>query len=434
MSALDQAFIKAYSHRAPVGAAARMPAADSVVPAPAAMAEPCVAATLAPPPGTPPNAGLQAAMASRGPARTAAIERLFTNLAKPAGRSTEAACEPGPTVSARETLGIVPPARTAAPRPAPVAPPSARAILPPTIETPSMPPFPLSLWPKGGDEPGDSLETIAAKAPPTEPAAEPLPQPLAQPQSQPLADQAATTATATTTATPATTPAWRPMLEVDHFVWPRICQQLHTVAVRQMEELADALLAAAGKDRKVLAIGGIQAGDGATTMLLCAGRLLAGRGFRVLLADAAFAYPQLARQLAVAPQAGWEAVLAGRLPLEDVIIESTADRLAVLPTVRPPSGDRGRNTAGDLAGKEAALAASLDVLAQHYDFVLVDVGPLEGRAAAGLPTLGSGSGLEAAVVVHNPRTAVAQRLAEVQDSLATAGVAQIGVIQNFVRS
>ena len=32
MSALDQAFIKAYSHRAPVGAAARMPAADSAVP------------------------------------------------------------------------------------------------------------------------------------------------------------------------------------------------------------------------------------------------------------------------------------------------------------------------------------------------------------------------------------------------------------------
>ncbi len=431
MSALDQAFIKAYSHRAPVGAAVRMPAADSAVPAPAAVAEPRVAATLAPPPGARPSAGLQAAMASRGPARTAAIERLFTNLAKPADCSMEAAREPGPTVSARETLGIVPPpGRTAAPRTAAIAPPSPRAILPPTIDTPSMPPFPLSLWPKSLNEPGDSLETIAAKSPPTEPPAETLAQPLTQPQAEPLADPAATTATATPTATP----AWRPMLEVDHFVWPRICQQLHTVAVRQMEELADALLAAAGTDRKVLAVGGIRSGDGATTMLLCAGRLLAGRGFRVLLADAAFAYPQLARQLAVAPQAGWEAVLAGRLPLEDVIIESTADRLAVLPTVPPPSGDRGRNAAGDLAGKEAALAASLDVLAQHYDFVLVDVGPLEGRAAAGLPALGSGSGLEAAVVVHNPRTASAQRLAEVQSSLAAAGVTQIGVIQNFVRA
>jgi Mrp family chromosome partitioning ATPase len=135
----------------------------------------------------------------------------------------------------------------------------------------------------------------------------------------------------------------------------------------------------------------------------------------------------------MAPQAGWEEVMAGRLPLEEVIIDSKADRLAVLPTLSPPSSDQGDRGADDVAGRENALAASLDLLRQHYDFVLVDVGPLEDRAGAGLPALGSANRLEAAVVVHNPRTVSAERLAEVQGDLAAAGVAQIGVIQNFVR-
>jgi Mrp family chromosome partitioning ATPase len=422
MSALDQAFIKAYSHRAEVRAAARTPVTDAAVPAPAAAGEPRAAAPSAPALAVGKSAGFLPAKASQRPTPAAAIERLFTNLARPAEHLTPAAREPGPTVSARETLGLVPPpSRTAAPPPAAVAPPP-NAILPPTAEAPAMPPFPLSLWPTGLDEPGDSLESLAAKEPPAEAATTPA---------EVTTDATAETTTATAIAT--ATATWRPMLQVDHFLWPRICQQLHSVAVRQMEELADALLAAAGTDHKVLAVGGIRPGDGATTMLLCAGRLLAERGFRVLLADADFADPQLARQLGMAPEAGWETVMAGRLPLEEVIIDSTADRLAVLPTLPPASAGGGANAADDLAGKANALAAGLDVLRQHYDFVLVDVGPLADRAAAGLPALGSGSRLEAAVVVHNPQTAGAERLAEVQDSLAAAGVAQIGIIQNFVR-
>ena len=169
-------------------------------------------------------------------------------------------------------------------------------------------------------------------------------------------------------------------------------------------------------------------------MLLCAGRLLARRGFRVLLADAAFDDPQLAGRLGMLPQAGWEDVLAGRLPLEEVIIDSTADRLAVLPAVKPQSGDHGEprrhcrhDRPGNGLGRQPRRCCK-----QHYDFILVDVGPLEDRSA-GLPALGSGNRLDAAVVVHNLRGTSADRLAEVQRGLGAAGVVQIGVIQNFVR-
>ncbi len=470
MSALDQAFIKAYLRPAPASKAARLPAAEPLVPTrPAAAEVPAAAVPCAPATVAGPNPSLRAAMAAQAsPARTAVIERLFTNLAKPGAPSAPTAPSSGRAVSARDTLGLVPPrARAAAESRTAVAPPRPQAVPSPVAETPGVtlskdvdatinlrlapessasaehaagqarqqaepdpvapaldavdvsespapsaasaatevvPLAPLSLWPQESFAPADSPESAAA-----------------------VEDPPAATAT-----TPAA--AWRPMLQVEHFVWPRICGQLQMIALGQMEELAGALLAAAGEDHKVLAVGGCRAGDGATTMLLCAGRLLARRGFRVLLADAAFGDPQLARRLGMLPQAGWEDALAGRLPLEEVIIDSTADRLAVLPAVPSQSGETADGDDDALARKEAALAASLGVLRQHYDFVLVDVGPLDGRREAGLPALGSASGLEAAIVIHNLRATSPERLAEVENSLSAAGVAQIGVIQNFVRA
>jgi Mrp family chromosome partitioning ATPase len=407
--------------------------------------------------------------AQASPARTAVIERLFTNLAKPGAPSAPTAPSSGRAVSARDTLGLVPPrARAAAePRTAAAPPLQPQASPSPAAETPRVTlskqldaTINLRLAPGSSASAEDAAGQARQQAEP-DPVAPALDAVDVSESPAPSAASAATevvplaplslwsqesfaptdlpeSAAAVEEPPPATASApaatWRPMLQVEHFVWPRICGQLQMIALGQMEELAGALLAAAGEDHKVLAVGGCRAGDGATTMLLCAGRLLARRGFRVLLADAAFADPQLARRLGMLPQAGWEDALAGRLPLEEVIIDSTADRLAVLPAVPSQSGESSDGGDDALARKEAALAASLDLLRQHYDFVLVDVGPLEGRREAGLPALGSASGLKAAIVIHNLRATSPERLAEVEDSLSAAGVAQIGVIQNFVRS
>ncbi len=80
------------------------------------------------------------------------------------------------------------------------------------------------------------------------------------------------------------------------------------------------------------------------------------------------------------------------------------------------------------------MDASLDELAGHYDVILVDVGSLEDCLSQTPPTLGGGSRLDAAVVVHNLRSTDAAGLAGVERKLADAGVVQVGVIQNFVRS
>jgi Mrp family chromosome partitioning ATPase len=199
------------------------------------------------------------------------------------------------------------------------------------------------------------------------------------------------------------------------------------VAVRQLEQVANALLAAVGQGQKVLAVGGCRGGDGATTMLLCAARWLARHGLRTALVDGTFSDPQLATRLGLLPQNGWEDVLAGRLPLEEVVIDSTADGLSLLPVVKSQSGMDG------LFERRTAMAASLDTLAEHYDVVLVDAGPLADRLAACLP-LSGGSRLDAAVVVHNPRTTPADAVAQIEQGLTAAGVAQLGIVQNFIRT
>jgi Mrp family chromosome partitioning ATPase len=494
MSALDQAFIRAYTQQGvvaepplplPTAIGPPVPLSEAlrVHPVAVAIAEPTSVASH-------PTISLRDALESQPEqkaaeftAQTASIERLFTNLARPANRSIESALPRQRSVSASETLGIGQPVYRADPGPATatVAAPAtaaAAASTPAEIELPPVCNATPSVEPEvTGSEPAAALQLHAADtgAAPWLVVAQAivdhshLDEPMihaphialaATPEAEAVAEAATEIPTEMTPnaapaphfglfqgnseqqfdemsiAAPVEEPAavavasqpWRPMLQVDRLAWPKICSQLYMVAVRQMDQLADSLDTAIRQGHKVLAVGGCQAGDGATTMTICAARQLARRGLRVLVADANFANPQLATRLGLKPEAGWEDALAGRSPAEEVIIESIDDGLAVLPVVK-------RQSAGDFPfGMETALAASLDVLEQHYDVVLVDAGSLNQRLAAGAPSLGSFSRLGAAVVVHNLRATVSERLAEVECGLADAGVVQVGVIQNFIRS
>ena len=93
-------------------------------------------------------------------------------------------------------------------------------------------------------------------------------------------------------------PAW----EVDHFTWPRLCRRLIARAAEELDRLADALLAANSQGRKVLAMAGCRRGEGATTLLLCAARRLAERGIKPVLVDADLGRPRLAKRLGVQPR------------------------------------------------------------------------------------------------------------------------------------
>ena len=163
---------------------------------------------------------------------------------------------------------------------------------------------------------------------------------------------------------------------MDHFTWPRVCRRLIARAAEELDRLADALLAANNQGQKVLAIAGCRRGEGATTLLLCAARRLAERGVKPVLVDADLGRPRLAKRLGVQPQIGWDETTEeeGR-SLDQAIVEATANNVALLPAREPPA------ECGRPAGDPSRLAACLEILQNHYDMVLVDLGPLEDDGA-----------------------------------------------------
>jgi Mrp family chromosome partitioning ATPase len=193
-----------------------------------------------------------------------------------------------------------------------------------------------------------------------------------------------------------------------------------------LDRLADALLAASTQGQKVLAMAGCRRGEGATTLLLCAARRLAERGIKLVLVDADLAEPRLAPRLGVQPQFGWDETDEQGRSLDQAIVEATANNLALLPA-RELSGDSSRPTADP-----DQLPACLSILKDHYDMVLVDLGPLEESGEAHRDMGRLGRLVDAVVLVCNHRITSAGHLAACQEELAAAGTAVAGIVENFV--
>jgi Mrp family chromosome partitioning ATPase len=220
---------------------------------------------------------------------------------------------------------------------------------------------------------------------------------------------------------------FRPVWQVDHFTWPRLCRRLIARAAEELDRLADALLAANVQGQKVLAIGGCRRGEGATTLLLCAARRLAERGIKPVLVDADLVRPRLAKRLGVKPQFGWDETAEedGR-PLDQAIVEATTNNVALLPA-REPSAESHRPP-----GDASRLPACLGILREHYDMVLVDLGPLEDARLADGDWSRTARSIDALVLVHNPRITSTEQLTAFQEQVAAAGIAVAGIVENFV--
>jgi Mrp family chromosome partitioning ATPase len=220
---------------------------------------------------------------------------------------------------------------------------------------------------------------------------------------------------------------FQPMLQVDHFAWPKICRRLETAAALELDRLTESLLKIKQQGKKVIAIGGAQRGSGATTLLLCAARRLAARNIKTVIVEADLSEPQLAKRLGILPQLGWEDVAAGRQPVEEVLVESSIDNLAILPLCGPL-------VISDISyASQRQMAESLYTLRTHYDLVFMDLGPLEKPQSLGDLTVGGlNCRIDAVILVHNMGKTPNTGLSAVRQSLAAAGVTLAGVIENFI--
>jgi len=219
---------------------------------------------------------------------------------------------------------------------------------------------------------------------------------------------------------------FQPAVRVESFTWPGTCRRL----VRQMPNAWDGVVSRLLEQNpmrgsQVVGIAGCRRGAGCTTVLLCLAKRLTELGVSIAMVDADLGRPDLARQLAVAVQSGWDDVLRDGLPLRDVMVESRSDRAVLLPTREPmPAAQQGTG------GLPASI--SLGVLRRHYRLVLVDLGPLLDvpyePLAMGL--IGQ-AGIDSVLLVHDVRQPNEVDRLQATSRLHQAGTTVIGITETF---
>jgi len=398
MTALDQAFIRAYRRRGSAPAAApnqtAVPETDDLDP----RSRPAPASPRRVQPPAPhvelPGFGTQVAIVGMFEPNTEPASEIPQRPAPAGEEARPPASSPAPPKDAQPASATRPPHRvppvvrplrqpvapngpppapeatTAVPpkRPPNVAPevPATRAYAadaPPVPETfPGLPPEPFS--PEDPPAPATPIEEtnklgpayLRVDAPQT-------PEPPAWTANEPAAKTAPEA-------------PFRPLLQVDRFAWPQVCGRLGQTVPAELDRLADQLLAAGERATRILGLATPIADSGVSTAVLCAARQLARRGVRVALVDANLADPQLARRLGLLPEFGLEELVAGRQPLEEIVIESAAEPVVLVPLCRPSDEELSDDAA-------TRLRRALSTLAGAYELVLLDLGSLDAASAAG---------------------------------------------------
>jgi Mrp family chromosome partitioning ATPase len=215
----------------------------------------------------------------------------------------------------------------------------------------------------------------------------------------------------------------KPMFEIDAVRWPAICQSLFDECGSGFSELADNLRQEAAQGRKVIGVTGLGRSEGRTTLTLCLAKQLAAARIRVAVVDADFESPSVASRLGINTETGWETALTGEQSVWEVMIEATADRLSIVPLAAAHFADQ-------MPRPVYGIAAVLADLAEHYDIVLVDAGPLAAGDAADW-LLDPAAGIQSVILSHDARQTNANRLAAACLQLAEAGVRQLGIAETF---
>jgi Mrp family chromosome partitioning ATPase len=216
---------------------------------------------------------------------------------------------------------------------------------------------------------------------------------------------------------------FHPHWEVEQFAWPAACDQLLAAQEGAFAGLLERIVLAAVNGQKIVAVAGCSAGDGKSTLALCLAREAARAGLSTALVDADFDRPRLAELLGVDPPRGWEEALAGEMPLVETSISSEVEGVHLVP-LRP-----GR--AAPSEERTAALLEALELLSDRHDLVLVDMGtiPVDGTPAEA-PTPASEKLLGAILVRDCRRVNEAMSLLVAQQ-LRAAGVEVLGRVDNF---
>ncbi|GIW96910.1 MAG: capsular polysaccharide biosynthesis protein [Pirellulaceae bacterium] len=124
-----------------------------------------------------------------------------------------------------------------------------------------------------------------------------------------------------------------------------------------------------GADLKVIQVTSPVPGDGKSTLSSNLAVTMAQSGRRVLLIDADFRRPRIAKLFGIEGSVGMAQVVAGKVEIEDATFTSNVANLAIM-----PGGKRPSNPAELLSSTR--FRDLLDMLREKYDIIIVDTPPL----------------------------------------------------------
>ena len=218
--------------------------------------------------------------------------------------------------------------------------------------------------------------------------------------------------------------AFQPHLEIEQFLWPLAVTGLTDRSGLALTNFATQLTTQAAAGEKVLVLTGGRREQGRTTIAATVARQVAACGGRPVIVDADCAKPDLARKLGVAADFGWDHVLRGELALDEVLITSLHDRVAIVPWVDPYVG-------AESLFHPVRAGVHLTMLREHYDLVLIDVGPLTEATSMHLAALTQATRLDGCYVIGEGRPGGAAPLADAVRLARGLGLRVFGQLENY---
>ena len=146
-------------------------------------------------------------------------------------------------------------------------------------------------------------------------------------------------------------------------------------------------------------------------------------GMKVALIDGNMEAPSLCAQTNLEIDSDWRAAIIEQMPLEEVAVHSIADQLTLVPLHKPEQPDQ-------LLASDQRIAAMIRELADSFDLVIVDVGPVQAKSAL-ITNLAREAIFDAAMIVVDRRRTTQQSVDSAVMRVRHAGVTSIGIIENF---
>ncbi|QDV67871.1 CobQ/CobB/MinD/ParA nucleotide binding domain protein [Rosistilla carotiformis] len=215
-------------------------------------------------------------------------------------------------------------------------------------------------------------------------------------------------------------PAFAPVWEVDEFLLPEVAKNL---VAEHLHAMGTQLERASREGLQTMAVSSQNRQTGRSTVAIAIAQVAANNGLRVALVDADAESPSLLEKLQLEMTNDWVDAISQDVSIEEVAVTSLANNFCFLPLLE--------KTPEQLKQIDHCAASLLERLKLHFDFIVVDFGPLQ-HASFGLSIPLSDELFDAVVLIEDMRRIDPETLESYARRIRAVGIDNIGLIENYV--